>query len=196
MTGVAGTETHLELENYILSGRTTPVVTKKGLSGKAWVDRVWERGGYDWYPEVILYDREIGISGTIDLALVCHKTGDIHLFDWKTNKKIWKKAFGNKKGWHPITAQTDDCNYQHYTVQLSIYQFLLEKNFGGVVRTRQILWLTEEEGCVTYNCDYKPHIVEQMFTALITQREIDLEEGNAPIKNVEEQLAEDIKKAS
>lgn len=184
--GVSGTTTHLELENYILSHRHTPIITKKGLSGKQWIDRVWERGGYYWYPEVIVYDTEIGIAGTIDLILVDMQTGDVHLFDWKTNRKIHKRAYGGKTGCHPITRDIDDCNYQHYTIQLSIYQFLLEKNFGLNVCTRQILWLPEEIGTITYSCEYKPHVVKAMFSALQAQRKIDIGYVNLPLHNIEE----------
>jgi hypothetical protein len=194
MTGVSGTSTHLELENYILKQRKSPVETLKGIGGKLWIDRVWDRDEYDWYPEVIMYDREIGISGTIDLLLVNRKTGEIHLFDWKTNKKIYKRAFGGKKGIHPITAYIDDCNYMHYTIQLSIYQYLLEKNFGVKVKSRQILWLPGEEQVVTYNCKYKPEIVENMFDALKSQRKIDQEDGKAPLKNIEEVITKELNK--
>lgn len=165
-SGIDGTKTHLEIENYIISDRQTKIETVKGLHAKNWIDRVYSRDEYDWYAEVILYDREIGVAGTIDLLLIHRKTKVVYLFDWKTNKRIYKKSFGGKKGIHPLTEHLDDCNYVHYSLQLSIYQFLLEKNFGVTVGSRQILWLHPEAGVVTYNGIYHPGTASGMLHEL------------------------------
>ena len=46
--------------------------------------------------------------------------------DWKTSKRINSKAYKNKKGNHPVTANIDDCNFNHYALQLSLYRYILE----------------------------------------------------------------------
>ena len=51
------------------------------------------------------------------------KDGSILILDWKTNDTI-KQENGFEKCLEPIN-HLDNCNYYHYALQLSLYQYLL-----------------------------------------------------------------------
>ena len=75
--------------------------------------------------EFIVYKPEWALCGTIDY--LCWDRGEdcIAILDWKTNKKIdkenpFQKCIGPLEG-------LPDCNYIHYSAQLSTYKLLIER---------------------------------------------------------------------
>lgn len=82
------------------------------------------------YPEHMVYLKSAGICGQSDLVEVADDT--VHITDYKTNKKIDKTSFVNwegisKKMIGPV-AHLDDCNLNHYNLQLSIYMYIILKH--------------------------------------------------------------------
>ena len=82
------------------------------------------------YPEHMVYLKSAGICGQSDLVEVADNT--VHITDYKTNKKIDKTSFVNwegvsKKMLGPV-AHLDDCNLNHYNLQLSIYMYIILKH--------------------------------------------------------------------
>ena len=82
------------------------------------------------YPEHMVYLKSAGICGQSDLVEVADDT--VHITDYKTNKKIDKTSFVNwegvsKKMLGPV-AHLDDCNLNHYNLQLSIYMYIILKH--------------------------------------------------------------------
>lgn len=79
--------------------------------------------------EWIIYDEELKIAGTIDMLFRVDATDarKVAIFDWKCSKEI---KFKNKyeKARAPI-EHLEDCNYTHYSLQLNLYKYLLEKNY-------------------------------------------------------------------
>ncbi|MBK8660973.1 MAG: hypothetical protein IPN18_03865 [Ignavibacteriales bacterium] len=53
-------------------------------------------------------------------------TGKYDIYDWKTNKSIDEYGYGGKRGTRPPTYDLPDCNFYHYSLQLSLYKYLLE----------------------------------------------------------------------
>ena len=49
-----------------------------------------------FYSEVVVYSKELGIAGTIDVLVYNREQDMYHLVDWKTNKRIDKKSFRKK----------------------------------------------------------------------------------------------------
>lgn len=75
--------------------------------------------------EFIVYRREWALCGTIDF--LCWDMGKdcLAILDWKTNKEIkkdnkWQSCVGPLNG-------LPDCNYIHYSAQLSTYKLLIER---------------------------------------------------------------------
>jgi hypothetical protein len=78
----------------------------------------------------MVYLKSAGICGQSDLVEVVDDT--VHITDYKTNKKIDKTSFVNwegisKKMLVPV-AHLDDCNLNHYNLQLSIYMYIILKH--------------------------------------------------------------------
>ena len=82
------------------------------------------------YPEHMVYLKSVGLCGQADMVEVVD--GYININDYKTNKEIKEKGFTN---WEGITSKMfkpinhlDDCNLIHYTLQLSIYAYIIKKH--------------------------------------------------------------------
>jgi hypothetical protein len=82
------------------------------------------------YPEHMVYLKSAGICGQSDLVEVVN--GEVHITDYKTNKEIKVEGYTN---WEGITQKMtapvthlDDCNLNHYALQLSLYMFIILKH--------------------------------------------------------------------
>lgn len=97
--------------------------------------------------EMMVFSEKYNLCGTIDLLMRDKVTGVVWILDWKTNKEI--KTFNNwQKGLDPI-KHLQDCNFNHYSLQLNLYQRILadEGYFPeGTVYNRAIIHLHEELG--------------------------------------------------
>lgn len=86
--------------------------------------------------EWVIYDEEYKVCGSIDMIYKDNETGDLHMVDWKRSKEIRK--FGFKKGIEPL-KHIPDCNYYHYSLQLNLYKYILEKNYSVKIASMRIL---------------------------------------------------------
>jgi ATP-dependent exoDNAse (exonuclease V) beta subunit len=82
------------------------------------------------YPEHMVYLKSAGLCGQSDLVEVIN--GEVHITDYKTNKEIKTEGFTN---WEGITTKMnspvshlDDCNVNHYALQLSLYLYIILKH--------------------------------------------------------------------
>lgn len=82
------------------------------------------------YPEHMVYLKSAGLCGQSDLVEVIN--GEVHITDYKTNKEIKTEGFTN---WEGITTKMnspvshlDDCNVNHYALQLSLYMYIILKH--------------------------------------------------------------------
>jgi hypothetical protein len=92
------------------------------------------------YPEHLVYLKSAGLCGQSDLVEVIN--GEVHITDYKTNKEIKAEGYTN---WEGITqkmlapvSHLDDCNLNHYALQLSLYMFIILKHnprlkFGSLI---------------------------------------------------------------
>ena len=119
-----GRVVHKEIEEYIKNGNNV-----KEEKSKIAVNYLKENFNktLELYPEVIVHSKKLKIAGTIDLIIYNKECNEYNLVDWKTNKAIKKESFKNKKGIKNSTKDLNDCQYIHYSLQLSLYKFLLEE---------------------------------------------------------------------
>lgn len=79
------------------------------------------------YPEHMIYLKSCGLCGQSDRVEVISNRVDI--LDYKSNKEIvkesWKDWKGNSKKMLHILKHIDDCNFNHYSLQLSIYLYII-----------------------------------------------------------------------
>lgn len=76
--------------------------------------------------ETIVYDREWRLCGTIDFLAYNKKKKCVSILDWKTNKS-WEFTNRYQKLNAPFNF-LDDCNINHYELQLNTYKAILEKH--------------------------------------------------------------------
>ena len=131
-----GTKIHAQLEKSMYDMGANVSLKKFGIGGKFVCDK--GRVSLDLesgvYPEYLIArtspDGILRIAGQIDL-LVKNKN-EITICDWKTNKEIKTKGgFDTRskqtaKMLYPLN-NLDDCNLNHYNLQLSIYAWMVQK---------------------------------------------------------------------
>jgi len=117
-----------ELETIERQGFTVPVVKPIEIEGiKYSPDQKLTDGVY---PEHLVYLKSAGLCGQSDLVEVIN--GQVHITDYKTNKEIKTEGYTN---WQGVTqkmlapvSHLDDCNLNHYTLQLSMYLYMILKH--------------------------------------------------------------------
>ena len=168
-----GTKIHAQLENEFYAGGKNVELKKFGLGGKFECRRNYTELDlpYGVYPEYLISrtsdDGILNVAGQIDCLV---KNGnEIVIIDHKTNKKLDLKG-----GFNTITKQSvkmlyplnnlDDCNFNHYQLQLSTYAWMLQKINPKFVIKDLILNHYDHEGNNTlYHCDYLKTEVERML---------------------------------
>ncbi len=79
-----------------------------------------------------IFDEMYKLAGSIDMVFLAPTTNgtgtSIYIYDWKRSKEI------KQKNWFqrclPPLSHLDDCNYVHYSLQLNVYKFIIERNYG------------------------------------------------------------------
>lgn len=102
------------------------------------------------YPEHFVYLKSAGICGQSDRVEVIRDMVDI--IDYKTNKEIKKHGFKNWEGkvekMLGPCGHLDDCNFNHYSLQLSAYMYMILKHNPHLKPGRMMLHhvIFEKEG--------------------------------------------------
>lgn len=168
-----GTKIHAELENSFYKAGNNVSLQKFGIGGKFTCKKDYSDLDLEYgvYPEYLIYresdDGVLKIAGQIDLIV---KSGnEITIIDHKTNEKIDQKGGFNTqtkstaKMKYPLNT-LEDCNYSHYTMQLSTYAWMLQKINPNFVIKDLILNHYDHNGNNTlYHCEYKKKEVERML---------------------------------
>jgi len=177
-----GSQCHLILENCFNGVETEPnhLVNQEQRDSliKAW-ERLKVREKYkDWeiIPEMLLFDDDYQLAGQSDLILLNHQTKTFKVVDYKTNRKgISFSGFNGQKMFSPI-AHLDDCNGIHYSLQLSLYSMMLQKETGYQCEGLVLLWIDTDNWIIQpikanelYDdlglclAQYKEHITSPFF---------------------------------
>lgn len=112
------------------------------------------------FAELRVFDLELGLAGTVDGL---YWDGEaVRMYDWKTNKKMTHDDDPNgrwKKMYWPWDDQWDN-KLNHYSIQLSMYRYILKR--GGIdVPVSRLYHFPPEGGYVQYDCkDYTERIEE------------------------------------
>lgn len=168
-----GTKIHEEIENSFYKKSSDISLKKFGIGGKFECKKDYSELDLEYgvYPEYLIYresdDGILIIAGQVDL--IVKQGNDIIIIDHKTNKKIDQKSGfdtvtkSNAKMKYPLNNLMD-CNFYHYTLQLSTYAWMLQKINPNFVIKDLILNHYDHNGNNTlYHCDYLKHDVEKML---------------------------------
>lgn len=83
------------------------------------------------YPELMIWSDKYKIAGQADYVEVT-RGGRLNIKDYKTSKEIKLRSFEKWDGTHemmyfPIN-HLEDCNFNHYSLQLNLYAFLIKQH--------------------------------------------------------------------
>lgn len=99
----------------------------KGFDNYSLVDNLYDLAP-GAYPELLLW-HESGLVGTADMIFISANPWSgkktVSIGDIKTNKKLDYVSWGNKKMKAPVD-HLDDCHISHYSLQLSLYAYMME----------------------------------------------------------------------
>jgi len=83
--------------------------------------------GHYCLTEALIWDHSMKLGGLADLPVF--SDGTFMVLDYKTNKEISRSGFMNKRMLPPF-GMLQDCNYMHYSLQLSIYSNMISELTG------------------------------------------------------------------
>jgi hypothetical protein len=82
------------------------------------------------YPELLVYLRSANICGQADKIEIINST--VNVYDFKTNKEVKREGYtfydGSKKMMLGPVRHLEDCEFNHYALQLSIYMYVICKH--------------------------------------------------------------------
>lgn len=123
-----GTEAHLQMELWFNSESVRLADGEVQMGLRFVRDCLLPIGAKGYRTEWTIFGEEENVAGCIDLAAIL-PSGDIYLVDWKRSEKLELKMYGFKRMRAPLT-HLDDCSGCAYALQLSCYQYILEKYYG------------------------------------------------------------------
>jgi hypothetical protein len=90
--------------------------------------------------EMVVYDKESLIAGMLDVLFYNVKWGVFQIYDWKTNKKFSTE----EKERHLLNElyMIEDCDFEIYSLQLSLYKYIIEKITGIKLGKSYIVWFS------------------------------------------------------
>ena len=117
----------------------------------------------EFQTERMVYNHEYKIAWSIDLVILNGQNNAISIIDWKTNQKIKLKNYYKETLKNPLT-HLDNCEYAVYSLQLSLYAFMLEKAWNKINKLT-ICHLTNWR-LVSYKVRYRKEEVLKMLNYL------------------------------
>ncbi len=123
------------------------------------------------YPEffisLVSRDGLLRVAGQVDCLIV--DDSDVYIIDFKTNREIKKTSYYNKsKKSHEMMKfplnNLQDCNFNHYQLQLSTYAYLMEQINPCYNIKKLLIYHIDHDGNETIiPCDYLKDDVERML---------------------------------
>lgn len=141
-----GTEMHVNIEHFLI-GKSHSVLSKEfNLFSKFYQD-VIQRFGFEFYEaEKRILLEEFNIAGTVDALFKNPNNNEYIMLDWKRSKKLVidgnPRIFGYGFALSEL-QHLDNSSYYKYALQLNIYKYILEKNYGLKISSMNLIVLHE-----------------------------------------------------
>lgn len=122
-----------------------------------------EEDGWVFEPEYIVFSDEFKLAGQSDLIIFNHNEKKFVVKDYKTNKKgIDRNSYKDKRMFEPI-YHLQDCKMNHYSLQLSLYAYFLEKELGYTCADLELLWVdTNDKRTINIERIYANYLKEEI----------------------------------
>lgn len=108
---------------------------------KEWIDTLPKKYQVVFL-ELKMFNEKLGLVGTADVILRNKNTGKLIIADYKTNRAHILQNYNNNKLKAPFRDMLDT-SYNHYKIQLSIYQLIIETTTPLEVEDRWVIWLQD-----------------------------------------------------
>jgi hypothetical protein len=159
-----GTAVHKEIHEYINGTRDlTNDNNPRSVAAYNFYDSLLSKySSCEVHPEQVVYSEELKIAGTVDLVV---DLGDntLILVDWKTNAQIRQEAYKGETGLG-VCSDLPNTNYSHYTLQLSLYAYILERDYGYTVDKLYLVHLMEDR-FEPYRIQYRKDKILEMVNS-------------------------------
>jgi ATP-dependent exoDNAse (exonuclease V) beta subunit len=142
-----GTQVHDWIENFYLGGFVCP--SKEAEESKSFQNFMNFHNEYGWKPfrtEWRVFTEDYKVAGSIDIVFEGSEKGKIKVYDWKNSKEI-KTENRYEKGLEPLT-HLPNCNFYHYSLQLNLYKWILERHYD--VKVEEMGLIIVHENYPTY----------------------------------------------
>lgn len=152
-----GTKMHRSIELFLNMELVDDATTKQfTMFMQFWTDfRKQYPMIYVYRTEWLVYDETTPnpLAGSID-CVVSDGAGNLIILDWKCSKEI-KMSNSYQKGNHPFN-EYEDCNFNHYCLQLNFYRHILETKYDKNVIFMMLVILHPNQE--SYICHAVPKI--------------------------------------
>ena len=140
----AGTKLHNDIESYYNneSYENESTEFQYFLAFDEWRKA---RGLIPYRAEWTVYDAPHLLAGTIDMCYLNPADGSICIYDWKRVKQLRRRAYGGAMGKTAACSSLPDSNYWHYSLQLGLYRWILETNYGFQVSETALVALHPDQ---------------------------------------------------
>jgi len=93
-------------------------------------------------PELVIGDKELGLCGMADMLFYNTKAAEYQIWDWKTNTDLTLTSKYNQtlKG---SLSHLADSELNIYSLQLSTYRYIIEKNTNIKLGDSYLVWFNE-----------------------------------------------------
>lgn len=138
------------------------------------------------YPEYLISlksrDGLLRVSGQSDLVI--RQGNDLYIIDWKSNAKIDKTSYYDRSKKSHVMMKfplnhLQDCNFNVYSLQLSLYAYMLQQIYPElVVKGLKLVHIDHDNNQHEYDCEYLKEDVEKMLKHYKKQLKIKQELDN------------------
>lgn len=184
-----GTAMHLSIEQFLNGAvnRIDPSV-KETLEWKYFMNFHNDHQDLEPYrTEWEVWDEEHKITGSIDMIYRNKIDGTFAIYDWKRANKMETESKYNNSGIGPA-KHLPDTNYWHYTIQLNLYRWFLEKHYGLKISEMALVVLHPDNK--NYKC-YKLNRLDDEVEEILAARLRAVKEGKGKIYIFDEEAAEE-----
>ena len=146
-----GTKLHADVENY-WNGLPVSNDSKEYSFFKQFVADYPELKPYR--TEWVVFCEELNFAGSIDMVFKAPSVGGdggeaLEIYDWKRTGDLDVDNTFRKFLKIPCVSHIPDTKYWHYTIQLNLYKFILEKEYGFVIQRLVLVRMHPDE------CEYE-----------------------------------------
>lgn len=138
-----------------------------------------ERGFVPFRTEWLVFDEEHKVAGSIDMVYM-KPDGTLAIYDWKRTEGL-KTENKFQSGLGPV-SHLPDTNYWHYSLQLNVYRYILQKHYGYVVSELALVVLhPENRGWQVARLNFMDDEVAEMMAARKRALAVPGNDGSKPL---------------